>query len=483
MWEAGDAGRGHQETATKTMAIQLMKPLDAVLMTAELLGNPMHVAVLLVLTPPRGARRDYVDRLYSDAVASGVEVDPRLLRHPHRGLDTGGLWAWRETTRLDLARHLRRHTLETGTRGELYELVARMHEAPLPRDRPMWDAVVVDGLPGGRFALYVKVHHAVMDGVSGLRMIEEWMSTDPARRRMAPFFALPRPAAEPRATGRRWRPFRVAGAGARAVTGAAALGMGVVEDQAASIARALTSDTTVLPFRAPRTRLNGPLTAGRTFAAGTWDLGRLRRVQDAAGGVTGNDVAMTMVAGALRTWFVEHDELPDDSLVAICPVSVHTTGAPDVGNAFGTAVCNLGTALEDPRERLDLIHRSMALAKDRVRDLGPVPSLLGAAPSILPTILLPMLPFDPGLRPGYNLPISTVPGPRTELYWNGAHLDELFPVSVTYDGMALNVTGCRYADRICFGYTAGRDAMPDVEALVAHTEEALVELETALGVA
>jgi diacylglycerol O-acyltransferase len=174
-------------------------------------------------------------------------------------------------------------------------------------------------------------------------------------------------------------------------------------------------------------------------------------------------------------------------MVAICPVSVRPERGADsgaeLGNAFGTALCVLGTALDDPAARLALIHHSMADAKAQVSNLGSVPSLLVTLPSILPTILLPMLPFDPGLRPGYNLPISTVPGPRTELYWNGAHLDELFPVSVTYDGMALNVTGCRYADRICFGYTAGRDAMPDVEALVAHTEEALVELETALGVA
>jgi diacylglycerol O-acyltransferase len=190
-----------------------------------------------------------------------------------------------------------------------------------------------------------------------------------------------------------------------------------------------------------------------------------------------------MLAGALRAWFAEHDELPEDSLVAICPVSVHSAEGGAAGNAFGTALCNLGTVLDDPRERLDLIHRSMAVAKRRVLDVGPVTSLLVAAPSILPTILLPMLPFDLGLRPGYNLPISNVPGPRQDLYWNGAHLDEMYPVSVVYDGMTLNVTGCSYADRICLGFLAGRDAVPDVESLVPHTEEALVELETALGVA
>ena len=111
---------------------------------------------------------------------------------------------------------------------------------------------------------------------------------------------------------------------------------------------------------------------------------------------------------------------------------------------------------------------------------GSVPSLLVAAPSILPTILLPMLPVDPRLPPGYNLPISNVPGSREDLYWNGAHLDELYPVSVVYDGMALNVTVCSYAEKVCFGYVAGRDLVPDVDVLVRHTEDALAELESAL---
>lgn len=106
-----------RERVGEEMASQLMAPLDAVLMTAELLGNPMHVAVLLVLTPPPGSEPSYVDRLYDDAVTAGIEIDSALLRHPHRGLDTGGLWAWRHGTGLDVSSHVRRHTLETGSRG------------------------------------------------------------------------------------------------------------------------------------------------------------------------------------------------------------------------------------------------------------------------------------------------------------------------------------------------------------------------------
>ncbi|MFZ2172929.1 MAG: WSD1 family O-acyltransferase, partial [Rhodococcus sp. (in: high G+C Gram-positive bacteria)] len=151
------------------------------------------------------------------------------------------------------------------------------------------------------------------------------------------------------------------------------------------------------------------------------------------------------------------------------------------GNVFGTALCTLGTDLDDPAERLALIHRSMAVGKERVTHLGSVSSFLVTAPNILATVVAPMLPFDPGLPPGFNLPISNVPGPRTELYWNGAHLEEIYPVSAIYDGIALNVTVCSYVDRICFGFVADRDSMPDAHALVPLTERALADLEAATG--
>ncbi|AWH00900.1 WS/DGAT/MGAT family O-acyltransferase [Rhodococcus ruber] len=462
----------------------LMDPIDAVLMTAELLANPMHVGVVLILNPPEDAGSRFVDDAYRDALGRGDEVDPVLRRRAHRGVDTGGWWAWRDVDDIDLSYHVRRASLPPGAgRDALWQLVGKLHAEPLDRSRPMWEAHLVDGLPDGRFALYTKVHHAVLDGIAGLRMIEESMSPDPDRRSMSPFFATgghPRPDAAP---GGLPTPLGLA----RSVLGALTSGVGLVrrtvEGQVGATVQGLTTDTTVLPFGAPRTRLNGPLGAGRAFVAAGWPKSRLRAIERAAG-VTGNDVVTAVVAGALRSWFGEHGELPGDSLVAICPVSVR--GRQDgatAGNAFGTAVCTLGTDLADPADRLRLIHRSMQVAKDRVAALGPVPSLVVTAPSILPTILAPMLPFDPGLRPGYNLPISNVPGPRTELYWNGAHLEEMYPVSIVYDGMALNVTVCSYADRIGFGYVAGGEAIPDIATLIPLTERSLSELETAVGVA
>jgi diacylglycerol O-acyltransferase len=209
-------------------------------------------------------------------------------------------------------------------------------------------------------------------------------------------------------------------------------------------------------------------------------------VQTAAG-VTANDVLTAVVAGVLREWLAARAELPDRSLVAICPVTIRSrnrTADEDMhGNLFGLQLCPLGTNVADPVERLAHIHRAMTWAKNQVSSLGSNATMLLLAPSIGPTVLLPMLPFAPRLRRGYNVSISNVPGPQDQMYWNGAHLEEIYPVSTAIDGQALNVTICSYADRVTFGYVSGRNVIPDIESLIPLTERVLVELETAVGVA
>jgi diacylglycerol O-acyltransferase / wax synthase len=259
---------------------------------------------------------------------------------------------------------------------------------------------------------------------------------------------------------------------------------GDIEGELSNLAEALTQDTGVLPFEAPYTRFNGRLGPERAVAAGSWSKTRIRAIQKAAG-VTGNDVVTAVNAGVLRNWLIAHGELPKRSLVAICPITVRRRehGADgDQGNMFGAGLCPLGTDLADPAERLDLIHRAMSRAKEQVASRGSGATMLLLAPSIAPTVLLPMMPFAPKLRTGYNLPISNIPGPPNEMYWNGAHIEEIYPVSTVFDGFALNVTVCSYADRLGFGYVAGRDVMPDIETLIPLTERCLAELETAVGV-
>ena len=469
-----------------------LDPLDAAMMTGELLLNPLHVAALLILSPPAKAGARYVDEVYAANLDENIELDRRLRRYPHRGLDTGGMWVWRDAETVDLREHIERRSLPARAgRDELWKLVSELHAQPLDRSKPMWVAYLIDGLKGGRYAFYVKIHHTVVDGVAGFQMIADSLTTDPNRRSMPPFYARG-PKQSPDGTGAAAGHLPSPIALVRSAVSAAASTVGiarqVIEGELANLAAALTTDTGVLPLEAPYTRFNGRPGYERSVAGASWAKSRIRAVQDAAG-VTGNDVVTAVVAGVLRSWLIAHEELPKKSLVAICPITVRARGREhgadegEHGNMFGAELCPLGTDLAEPAERLALIHRAMSWAKQQVASRGSGATMLLLAPSIAPTVLLPMVPFAPRLRTGYNLPISNVPGPQTEMYWNGAHIEEIYPVSTVYDGMGLNVTVCSYADRVTFGYVAGREMLPDIETLIPLTERALDELETAVGVA
>lgn len=468
--------------------METLDPIDALMLTGELLSSPMHVAAVLLMTPPKGVdSTTFVAELYEQGVTATDRVDPRLRRRPHRGLDTGGMWVWRDADDLDLRHHLQRRTLPPDSETEaLWELVSELHAERLDRTGPLWMAYLIDGLAGGRFALYIKIHHIVVDGVAGLKMIADSLSTDPDQRSMRPFYATDGPAEPPPVprSGRLPNPLSAV----RDIAGAAASGLSlarhVAAGELANIVGSLTTSTVAPPFGAPHTRFNTKLGPHRAVAATSLDHKRIRAIQQAAG-VTGNDVVTAVVSGVVRTWLADQDELPNQSLVAICPVTVRdrdTAETDQHGNQFGLGLCPLGTNVDDPAQRLTLVHYAMANVKHQVAAQGPGAMLLVLMPAIGPTVLLPQLPFTSWVRPSYNLPISNVPGPPEQMYYNGARVDEIYPVSVVYDGMALNVTVCSYADRIGVGYVADRDVVPEIDDLIPLTEHALAELEAAVGV-
>ena len=182
--------------------MDLLDPLDSLMLTAELISSPMHVAVLMILSPPPGEDAEtYPRRLYEESVEADVEIDPRLRRMPHSGVDTGFGWVWRDVTdhggTVDIRHHFQRRTLPRGSRiDDLWKLVSGLHALRLDRSAPLWMVYLIDGLPDGRFAFYIKVHHIVVDGVAGMQLIAGSLSHDPSRRGMPPLYA-----ANPTATG------------------------------------------------------------------------------------------------------------------------------------------------------------------------------------------------------------------------------------------------------------------------------------------
>lgn len=484
----------------RTATVDALEAMDSLMLAGERFGSAMHVGLLLIFSPPPDADLDgYVDRLYRDTMLADHKVDARLRRYPHRGSDSGGIWGWREVDSIDLKDHVHRATLTPGSGpADLWELVSELHGGRLDMSAPLWSSYLIDGLPDHRFALYTKVHHTVLDGAGGLRMISESLSADPNRRTMRPFYAE-KSAGKDRPVGpasggaggggeRRQRLVNPFGA-VRAVADAAAAGIDltrrVAAAELANILGAMVTDAVVPPFDAPQTRFNAKLGERRAAAGTSLDRERISAVAGAAQ-VSTQDVVTTLIAGALRSWLLERGQLPERTMVATCPLSArdHDTGEDSKnGGRFDLGLCPLGTDLADPAERLDFIHLAMRNAQKQAATRGSAAMLAVMGPAIGSTVVFPLLPFGTLLPPSCNMAISSVPGPREEMYFNGAPLDEIYPVSSVYDGMGLNVTVCNYADRSGITFVTDADLMPRIAELVPLTDQALADLEAAVGLA
>jgi diacylglycerol O-acyltransferase / wax synthase len=417
-----------------------------------------------------------VRRDYQAAIDHG-EVATLFRRHPKRSLAGLGPWEWAEDDQLDLEYHVRHSALpHPGQIRELLALVSRLHGTLLDRNRPLWEINLIEGLEDGRVASYSKVHHSMLDGVAAMRWMVRGLSEDPDERGMAPPWA-PRGVGSPSMPSGTVRD-TVRGLARDAVEGGRAVGEASLA-AIRTLARALEDRAASLPYQAPRTMFNVPITGARRFAAQSWDLDRVRAVADAHGGSV-NDVVLAMSAGALRRYLLDHDALPDQPLVSAVPVSLRSGEEDDPGaggNAVGVVLCNLGTHLEDPRARFDLIHRSMRDSKAQLQGLGPLAIILLSAINFGPVALGPLYRYELLRRPAFNLVISNVPGPQKPLYYNGARLEGIYPVSIPYDGQALNVTVTSYAGSLEFGLIGCRRRVPRLQRLLAHLEDSLVELE------
>jgi diacylglycerol O-acyltransferase len=405
-------------------------------------------------------------------------VAPLFQKRPRRTITTLGQWAWDVDRAFDLEHHVRRSALpEPGRILELLALCSRLHSTLLDRHRPLWEMHLIEGLDDGRYATYFKVHHSLVDGVSALRLLSRMLSADPDERNM------PAPWA-PREQRRRSGGDSHAGPGAaqralRLLTDTVGLGPALAQ----TVGRAIREQTGALSLSAPKTMLNVPITGARRFAAQSWPIERIRRVGKASE-ATVNDVVLAMCSGALRRYLMSMDALPDSPLIAMVPVSLHSEDAASSdggGNAVGAVMCNLATHTADPAVRLATVHRSMEDGKEFLNTLTPLQILAMSAIGLTPLALWPVLGLTGTARPPFNLVISNVPGPRQPLYWNGARLDGLYPLSIPLDGQALNITCTSYSDEIAFGLTGCRRSVPHLQRLLGYLDEDLAALEHAVG--
>ncbi|MBJ8343736.1 wax ester/triacylglycerol synthase family O-acyltransferase [Antrihabitans sp. YC2-6] len=456
--------------------MELMDPLDAMFLIAESREHPMHVGALLLLEPPEGADPDYAHQVYKRMIATD-DIHPTFLKRPAAPLGNVGSLAWVQDDEIDWEYHVRRVAMPSpGRIRELLAVVSRWHGTLLDRHRPLWECHIIEGLADGRVAIYFKVHHALVDGVSALRLFKRRLSTDPnADDCVAPWQSLPNAKKRPRPPKQERDLQSILRTGGKVVTDLA----GLVPDSVRMLRRAYGDTDLEPPFAAPKTMFNVPIGGARRFAAQSWDIDRVIAVRKAAE-VSVNDVVVAMCSGALRSYLLEHNALPDASLSAMVPISTRTADNEDAaGNAVGAIICKLGTDQADARDRLEVVHASMSGGKEL---FGSVSSLAGLAYS--GTAAAPLLAARvPGvltfMRQSFNVIISNVPGPREQMYWNGARLDGLYPVSVVTEGQALNITLTNTAGTLDFGVIGDRRSIPHLQHILTHLETGLADLEKA----
>src|SRR6476646_1480446 len=343
----------------------LMSPTDSMFLIGESREQPMHVGSLQVFELPDGADSDLLRTALLDMLQQ-TDVAPLFRRRPYRSLTTLGQWGWTDDADVDLEHHVRHSALpQPGRVRELLALVSRLHSTLLDRHRPLWEVHLIAGLEGNRFAVYSKLHHAVMDGVSGMRLLQRALSKTPDEDQPAFWTLRPRRSGRPRQGGNPL--LQLPKATIEAVADMAQLTPRLLRVGE----QALRSQSAALPGQAPRSMLNVQITGSRRYAAQSYSLERMRLVAKGAG-VTINDVLLAMSAGALRQYLLEQGALPDTPLIAMTPVSLRNEADGDEasGNAVGAILASLATNEADPERRLAAISESTKRAKDVLRGLS-----------------------------------------------------------------------------------------------------------------
>ncbi|MFF2085619.1 wax ester/triacylglycerol synthase family O-acyltransferase [Nocardia sp. NPDC058176] len=450
--------------------MEFIAPLDALFLLAESREHPMHVGSLQLFEPPEDAGPDYL-REFRDALLADKTFRPTFRKRPATWLGAPQL-AWAQDDEVDLDYHVQRSALPApGRIGQLLDHTSTLHSALLDRHRPMWELHFVEGLADGRFALYSKMHHALIDGVSAQRLLRRTLTTDPFAAEVKTPWNLPR----------KQRP--EARAQSKSGLGGLLGGMNSAASATAALMRAtrtgLLQQQLTLPFEAPRTLFNVPIGGARKCAVRSWSMDRVKQVKKATG-TTVNDVVLAMSAGALRSYLLERNALPDKPMIAMVPMSLRDPDDTDTqGVKIAALLCNLGTDVADPLERLRVVSESTQRNKEVYRSLTPAQTLAVAGVMLSPMAAMLLPGFASMGTPPFNIVISNVPGAREPLYWNGARLDAAYPLSIPLDGQAVNITLTSNGDNLDFGLVGCRRTLPDLHRLLDHLEDSLAALEDA----
>jgi diacylglycerol O-acyltransferase len=452
-------------------------PLDRMFLAAETRESMMHVGGLLPFSPPEGGGADVVRNLRDEFRAGPPVYAPWNFKLRHPEMLTSPVQAWMEDEHMDLDYHVRRSALATPADDrELGILVSRLHGSSLDFHRPPWEAHLIEGLQGGRIALYAKTHHSLVDGYTAMRLLTRALSHDANEKDTPMFFSRP--------------PIARSEQEHQAAAPTLASLLHALQDQMTSmkdLGRALVNlvrshrsrdSRLVTPLSAPKSILNQRISRARRFATQQYEVERLKAIAKARGG-TLNDVVLAISATALRRLLSEQSALPHKPLTAMIPVNVRPKDDPGGGNAVGAILASLATDVVHPVARFEAIVASTRFAKEQLQGMSRN-SILQYSALLLAPLLLSSIPGSAGrVRPAFNLVVSNVPGPEKPMYFRGWRLEAAYPLSIPFNGYALNITVESYAGMLGLGFIGCRDTVPHLQRLAVYAGEALRELEEA----
>ncbi|WP_026375366.1 WS/DGAT/MGAT family O-acyltransferase [Aestuariibacter salexigens] len=453
-----------------------LNALDLAFLSLEKQTTPVNVASLVVLEVPDGYTgnycRDLLDKL--ERQPAGPPFNLKLSSD-----SVASLPSWVEDENFDIHYHVRHSALpKPGRMKDLLELVSRLHSRLLDKGRPLWEFHLIEGLENNQIAIYMKMHHASIDGMGGVELMENCLSLSADDEVVAPW------------TGKRER------------NKLPAVQSPSLKDSAGKLVKQVSKSSQLVqdlskmfveqglkavgfknasapaPFTAPKSLFNVPITGARRFAINTLSLAEVKEVGKQAG-ATVNDMVLAACSGALRRYMMEKQNIPKKSLIATVPVSVRQLNR--AGNQITYVMANLATDEGDALKRLAKIGESTQSAKQEVQEVSieaatsfavVAQGLVAAANQLNITSMMP---------PSANVTISNVPGPRQPLYFGGAKMLATYPLSVLIDGQSLNITVVSYCDTIGFGFLACRDTIPDVDKLAGYVGDAFEDIKNRLA--
>ncbi|OBJ88043.1 diacylglycerol O-acyltransferase [Mycobacterium gordonae] len=463
--------------------MQRLSGLDASFLYLETDTQPMHVCSILELdtaTMPGGYTFDRLRDALAVRLAAMPEFREKLADSP-LNLDHP---VWVDDKNFDVDRHVHRIGLPPpGGRAELSEICGHIASLPLDRRRPLWEMWVIEGVAGtdchrdGRLAVMIKVHHAGVDGVTGASLMSQLCTTE-----------ADAPAPDPvRGVGDASGWQIAAGGLLRFATRPLQLA-NVVPDTVNSVLdtlqRARDGLTMARPFAAPRTVFNATVSGRRNIAYADLNLDDVKTVKDHFA-IKVNDVVMALVSGVLRQYLADRNVLPETSLVASVPVSVHGKSPRAGRNQVSAMFASLHTEIADPVHRLKAIAEANSVAKQHSSAIGATllqdwsqfaaPAVFGAAMRVYAmTRLTETLPV-------HNLVVSNVPGPQVPLYLLGCEVKAMYPLGPIFHGSGLNITVMSLNGRLAIGLIGCPELVPDLWEMADDFSVVMEELLAATG--